>query len=292
MKLGEQMKDAYWFPHDSNARHDPRIVRLRMIHGLAGVGFFWCCVEFLRDQNKYQATREEFEALEFEMGNPVGVFDTLLECGLIESEGEHYHSQSLRNRMFEWDERKRKLSEAGKRGGRPVKAIKKGGLRQVKATSKPTESNNITVQEITVQDSTVHNNTETTRSIPTTLKRGGDRKPAKSTKTWESYKDAYLKRYGAEPLRDRSSNAMICKFIDRVGIDASPHVAAYYLKCSNQWYITKGHDVQTMLGNAQKLHTEWKTGNRLSTHQAHEADRLQGVGDSWERVIAAKCDKE
>jgi hypothetical protein len=136
-------KDAYWFSHDSNARHDPKMVRLRMKHGLVGIGFYWCCIEFLREQDQYMATREEFEALEFEVGETTGVLNTMIQLGLIESNCDNYYSQSLKNRMFEWDERKRKLSEAGKRGGRPLKAMKKGGFKQDKARPKPAESYNI-----------------------------------------------------------------------------------------------------------------------------------------------------
>jgi hypothetical protein len=34
------MKDAYYFPHDSNARMDIRIVELRDAHGWAGYGIY------------------------------------------------------------------------------------------------------------------------------------------------------------------------------------------------------------------------------------------------------------
>lgn len=178
-------KDAFWFQHDSNARHDPRLVRLRMKHGLAGVGFFWCCIEFLRDQDEYQATRDEFEALEFEMGESDGVFATMIHVGLLETEDDVYFSQSLKNRMFEWDERKRKLSEAGKRGGRPAKAIKKGGLKQVEPTGKPGESYNITVQESTGDDIT-RENMITESPIP----------PKGADKRFESFWNAYDHKIG------------------------------------------------------------------------------------------------
>lgn len=114
----------------------------------------------------------------------------------------------------------------------------------------------------------------------------------KSTNTWVSYSDAYKNRYGTEPIRNQSVNAILCRFVDAVGMDNAPQIARYYLTCSNHWYLTKGHDVQTMLGNAQKLHTEWKTGSRISTQQARDADRLQGTGDVWNKIIQENNNEE
>ena len=47
------MKDAYYFSHDSNARHDPRIIKLRRQYGAEGYGVFFMLVEILREQDDY-----------------------------------------------------------------------------------------------------------------------------------------------------------------------------------------------------------------------------------------------
>ena len=41
------MKDTFYFQHDYNARNDPKIIKLMRVHGLAGVGAYWCIVEQL-----------------------------------------------------------------------------------------------------------------------------------------------------------------------------------------------------------------------------------------------------
>lgn len=46
-------KDTYWFPHDSNARHDPKIITLISEYGAKGYGFYWIMVEMLREQTDY-----------------------------------------------------------------------------------------------------------------------------------------------------------------------------------------------------------------------------------------------
>ena len=44
------MKDCYYFPHDSNAKDDPKCVMLIEQLGLEGYGAFWVLIETLRDQ--------------------------------------------------------------------------------------------------------------------------------------------------------------------------------------------------------------------------------------------------
>lgn len=46
-------KDAYFFPHDYYARLDPKLARLRMERGLAGIGLYWCIVEKLYEADGY-----------------------------------------------------------------------------------------------------------------------------------------------------------------------------------------------------------------------------------------------
>ena len=45
---------AFWFPHDSNCRDDPRCCLLIDQLGLEGYGIYWILVETLRDQPGYR----------------------------------------------------------------------------------------------------------------------------------------------------------------------------------------------------------------------------------------------
>lgn len=44
------MKDTYYFPHDYNARQDPKLQDVMAHHGVAGIGIYWCLVEMLYEQ--------------------------------------------------------------------------------------------------------------------------------------------------------------------------------------------------------------------------------------------------
>lgn len=47
-------KDAFWFSHDSNAKDDPKSMKLIDQLGLEGYGIYWVLIETLRDQAEYK----------------------------------------------------------------------------------------------------------------------------------------------------------------------------------------------------------------------------------------------
>jgi hypothetical protein len=46
-------KDTFYFSHDYNARHDPKLVALVMHSGLDSLAIYWCLIEMLYEQNGY-----------------------------------------------------------------------------------------------------------------------------------------------------------------------------------------------------------------------------------------------
>ena len=118
------MKDAYWFKHDSNARHDGKMLLLRAQYGLEGIGFYWCLIEFLREQDNYKLPREHVKVLYIDLACEKNRITVLLnycvEIGLIKQDEEYYWSDSLINRMEHHENIKQERSKAGKKGMRYV----------------------------------------------------------------------------------------------------------------------------------------------------------------------------
>lgn len=111
-------KDVYYFPHDSNANSDPKCVLLIEQLGMEGYGIFWVLVETLREQpdfkyplrlisslaRRYNTTTEKMKAvvMSYELFNV--------------DEGSFFFSDSLNRRMQFYLDKKKSLSEAGKKG--------------------------------------------------------------------------------------------------------------------------------------------------------------------------------
>lgn len=82
--------------------------------------------------------------------------------------------------------------------------------------------------------------------------------------TWQCYAEAYQVRYGTAPVRNARINAQIRQFVQRLGADAAPQVARFYLHHEAAAYVRGAHTVGLMLADAEKLHTEWAIGRPLS----------------------------
>lgn len=114
------MKDAYYFPHDSNAKDDPKCVLLIEQLGLEGYGIYWVLIEVLRDQPNYSYPVELLPALARRYNTTAEKIKTVVgNYNLFTIKNDSvFFSESLTRRMIPLEEKRKKLSEAGKRGNK------------------------------------------------------------------------------------------------------------------------------------------------------------------------------
>lgn len=121
-----------------------------------------------------------------------------------------------------------------------------------------------------------------TSSGPVAQKRAT--RPAPTAEVWAAYASAYEERYGVPPVRNAKINGMLSQFLSRLGSDEAVGVARFYITSRNGLYVSSKHCVDLMLRDAEKLHTEWRTGNTGYQRDAQEQDKLASTGAMWERV--------
>jgi len=111
-------KDAYYFPHDSNAKDDPKCIMLIEELGLEGYGIFWVLIETLRDQPQYKAPMAMLPALGRRYNSSGEKFKAIVSrYGLFAIDNdEFFYSEPFSRRMSAIDLKRKDLSEAGKRG--------------------------------------------------------------------------------------------------------------------------------------------------------------------------------
>lgn len=105
-------KEAYYFSHDSNARHDPKITAMRSVYGSEGYGWFWILVELMREADGYKLDLQKkysMNAYAMQMHTDCTtaekfIHDCIHEFGLFETNGEQFWSRSLLRRMEYWDQ--------------------------------------------------------------------------------------------------------------------------------------------------------------------------------------------
>jgi hypothetical protein len=93
--------------------------------------------------------------------------------------------------------------------------------------------------------------------------------------TWKSYSTAYFNRYGTEPVRNAKVNTLVKNAVQRLGLSETPDVVAYYVQSNNSYYVSRGHVLDSLLADCEKLRTEWATGNQMTSTRATQIDKSQ-----------------
>jgi len=107
-------KEAYYFSHDSNARNDPKQLKLRARLKMEGYGVYWCIIEMLRDQKDYKLPTD-YEAISFGLNVDCELVERVInEFDLFVISGEKFYSESLIRRMEERSIRSQKASDSAK----------------------------------------------------------------------------------------------------------------------------------------------------------------------------------
>ena len=91
--------------------------------------------------------------------------------------------------------------------------------------------------------------------------------------TWEFYKQAYLERYGIEPVRNAKVNRNILDFVKQVGANA-PQMIYFFVFHNNSWYVQKGHDTGTLLANVQAIARDWSKGYQTTQTYAKQGESV------------------
>ena len=127
------MKEAYYFSHDSNARNDQRLMKVRMKYGMEGYGIYFGIIEILREQKDYILTFNDIDSISFDLRvDKEKIEDVIQNYDLFKIEGHTmFYSKSLKRRLECMDEKKKKRQEAGRLGG-----IASGKLKQKRTNAK------------------------------------------------------------------------------------------------------------------------------------------------------------
>ncbi len=148
-----QIKSTNYFSHDSNARNDEKLVRLRMKQGAAGYGVYFMILERLREEADYMSAKD-YNMIAFDLRVDAAIVKSVVEdFGLFTftDDGKCFYSESFTRRMDIKDTLRRQRSKGGKIGmknrwkkeqGKQDKEVKP----QPKAASAPTPKPTPTTQ--------------------------------------------------------------------------------------------------------------------------------------------------
>lgn len=93
------MKDTFYFPHDYNARSDPKLQDVLVAHGVAGLGIYWCIIEQLYEQGGLLPLCS-CKTIAFALHVESKIVESIVnDFDLFENDGENFWSNSAKKRL-------------------------------------------------------------------------------------------------------------------------------------------------------------------------------------------------
>ena len=106
------MKDVGYFSHDSNAQHDPKIIKMLARHGWESYGLFWGIVEKLRNETDY-ILETDYDSIAYAMRTQCDLVKSIIEdFGLFIVEDGFFHSKRLDQCMQLKEEKSEKARQS------------------------------------------------------------------------------------------------------------------------------------------------------------------------------------
>lgn len=97
------MKAAY-FPHDYNARTDPKLQEVIMTHGMAGIGVYWCIVEMMYEQGGRLPTKS-INSIAYNLHTSEDIVRSIIyDFELFVVEGDEFMSNAVKSRIVKKEE--------------------------------------------------------------------------------------------------------------------------------------------------------------------------------------------
>lgn len=135
-------------------------------------------------------------------------------------------------------------------------------------------------------DSLIPEGNEADKSASTQKNDSETELQAACKQTWKSYSDAYFNRYNTEPVRNAKVNGQIKQFVKRLGFVESPHVASHFVNSNVGYYVQRGHSVDCLLADAEKIRTEWATGKSITATRARQIDKNEANRSAVDEAMA------
>ncbi|CAJ7031507.1 Replication protein 15 [Burkholderia pseudomallei] len=110
--------------------------------------------------------------------------------------------------------------------------------------------------------------------------------------TWAAYSEAYVARYGVEPIRNAIVNSQMLHFVERVGVAEAPEIARFFVRHGNGYYVRRSHAVGLLLQDAESVRTQWATQRPMTATEAAMIDRTATNANAFAPLIAEARERE
>lgn len=311
-------KDAYYFPHDSNARHDPKMLAMRADFGLEGYALYWIIIEMMRDAEGYILPLEKFifKSISMESHSPkfTGeaveqfIWKCIEEYKLFHTDKEIFWSLAFLDRMAKVDEIRKKKSEAGRKGAMAKQANLKAQSKQNPSSAIAEPKQNQSNASTDSSNKTKGNETKVNHTKSSSSLLENEEKTKKPANPFQDDEFAKIARYYEQGLKrplipatgdalgellDRFKSAdLIIEGFKQAAEYQADNPIAYARRTLNDWAKKSITTVELL-----KAHRERESSKRAPTSPTNSNSYLQPSqetlersrreNEEWERKVAS-----
>ena len=103
-----------YFPHDFNARTDPKLQEVIMAHGMAGIGVYWCVIELMYEQGG-ELPMNRIKGIAFNLHVDAEIVESIIrDFGLFDISEDTFTSASLKTRLKNISDRSEKAKASAR----------------------------------------------------------------------------------------------------------------------------------------------------------------------------------
>ena len=146
------MKGVGYFSHDSNAQHDPKIIKMRSKLGWESYGLFWALIEKLRNETSFKLEKD-YETIAFGLRSDYETVKSIVEdYGLFIVDDEFFCSKRLNKCMELKEEKSEKARQSSlKRWGKNADGMRshndRNAIKEKKRKDNKIKDNKKTIKE-------------------------------------------------------------------------------------------------------------------------------------------------
>lgn len=105
-----------------------------------------------------------------------------------------------------------------------------------------------------------------------------------TSQVWEAYKEAYVARWGTEPVRNMDANRHVKRLVEQVGAEAAYHLVRFYVGHNEPFYIKNTHALQYCVKDCSTLHTQMCRGEAITRRDVQQAEKQNSYVSQLQRV--------
>ena len=115
-----------------------------------------------------------------------------------------------------------------------------------------------------------------------------DEMRAACVQTWDAYCGGYFERYRVDPIKNAKVAGQMVAFVKRIGMAEAHLIAGWFPRHASRFYVERGHSIDCLLRDAEKLRTEWATGSVMTASKARQVDRAGATLSAVDEILASR----